>query len=256
MRPCARTASSRSICWWSISIRSPPPSRAPTAAYAEAIENIDIGGPAMLRAAAKNHADVTVLVDPADYASGAGRDRRRRRHLDRHALAARGQGLCAHGALRHPDRQLSAAAPRATRTTASTSSWRCASTSSRICAMARTRISAPRSIATRGAAAARSAPRGCCRARNCRTTTSPMPTPPSSACAQFAAARLRHRQARQSLRRGGRARAPRRPTRGAYRTDPTSAFGGIIAFNRDARRAHRARASSSASSPRSSPRRA
>ncbi|MGA2024882.1 MAG: bifunctional phosphoribosylaminoimidazolecarboxamide formyltransferase/IMP cyclohydrolase, partial [Steroidobacteraceae bacterium] len=32
--------------------------------HAEAIENIDIGGPAMLRAAAKNHADVTVLVDP------------------------------------------------------------------------------------------------------------------------------------------------------------------------------------------------
>ncbi|MFM9634929.1 bifunctional phosphoribosylaminoimidazolecarboxamide formyltransferase/IMP cyclohydrolase, partial [Streptomyces galilaeus] len=31
------------------------------------IENIDIGGPAMLRAAAKNHAYVTVLVDPADY---------------------------------------------------------------------------------------------------------------------------------------------------------------------------------------------
>jgi phosphoribosylaminoimidazolecarboxamide formyltransferase/IMP cyclohydrolase len=36
--------------------------------HAEAIENIDIGGPAMLRAAAKNHADVTVLVDPGDYA--------------------------------------------------------------------------------------------------------------------------------------------------------------------------------------------
>ncbi len=34
----------------------------------EAIENIDIGGPAMLRAAAKNHAHVAVLVDPADYA--------------------------------------------------------------------------------------------------------------------------------------------------------------------------------------------
>jgi len=34
----------------------------------EAIENIDIGGPAMLRAAAKNWADVTVLIDPADYA--------------------------------------------------------------------------------------------------------------------------------------------------------------------------------------------
>ncbi|MDP9140620.1 MAG: bifunctional phosphoribosylaminoimidazolecarboxamide formyltransferase/IMP cyclohydrolase [Pseudomonadota bacterium] len=34
----------------------------------DAIENIDIGGPAMLRAAAKNHAWVSVLTDPADYA--------------------------------------------------------------------------------------------------------------------------------------------------------------------------------------------
>ena len=33
----------------------------------EAIENIDIGGPTMLRAAAKNYQDVTVIVDPADY---------------------------------------------------------------------------------------------------------------------------------------------------------------------------------------------
>jgi phosphoribosylaminoimidazolecarboxamide formyltransferase/IMP cyclohydrolase len=32
------------------------------------IENIDIGGPAMIRAAAKNHDDVTVVVDPSDYA--------------------------------------------------------------------------------------------------------------------------------------------------------------------------------------------
>ena len=35
--------------------------------YTTAIENIDIGGPAMIRAAAKNHADVGVVVDPADY---------------------------------------------------------------------------------------------------------------------------------------------------------------------------------------------
>jgi len=33
----------------------------------EAVENIDIGGPSMLRSAAKNHRDVTVIVDPADY---------------------------------------------------------------------------------------------------------------------------------------------------------------------------------------------
>jgi phosphoribosylaminoimidazolecarboxamide formyltransferase/IMP cyclohydrolase len=38
------------------------------AAFAEIIENIDIGGPAMIRSAAKNHERVAVVVDPADYA--------------------------------------------------------------------------------------------------------------------------------------------------------------------------------------------
>lgn len=38
----------------------------------EAIENIDIGGPAMVRSAAKNHRFVTVVVDPADYAGVVG----------------------------------------------------------------------------------------------------------------------------------------------------------------------------------------
>jgi len=36
--------------------------------YHDAIENIDIGGPSMLRSAAKNHQSVTVITDPADYA--------------------------------------------------------------------------------------------------------------------------------------------------------------------------------------------
>ncbi len=51
---------------------------------AEAMENVDIGGPAMIRAAAKNHVHVTVVVDPADYeavladlASGITPERRR-----------------------------------------------------------------------------------------------------------------------------------------------------------------------------------
>jgi phosphoribosylaminoimidazolecarboxamide formyltransferase/IMP cyclohydrolase len=39
----------------------------PRCSLADAIENIDIGGPTMLRAAAKNFHDVTVIVDPADY---------------------------------------------------------------------------------------------------------------------------------------------------------------------------------------------
>jgi phosphoribosylaminoimidazolecarboxamide formyltransferase/IMP cyclohydrolase len=37
--------------------------------WEDCIENIDIGGPALIRAAAKNHDFVTVLVDPADYAA-------------------------------------------------------------------------------------------------------------------------------------------------------------------------------------------
>ncbi|BCH14099.1 MULTISPECIES: bifunctional phosphoribosylaminoimidazolecarboxamide formyltransferase/IMP cyclohydrolase [unclassified Mesorhizobium] len=39
------------------------------AAYASIVENIDIGGPAMIRAAAKNHAYVAIVTDPEDYAS-------------------------------------------------------------------------------------------------------------------------------------------------------------------------------------------
>jgi phosphoribosylaminoimidazolecarboxamide formyltransferase/IMP cyclohydrolase len=41
--------------------------RDPACTVPHAIENIDIGGPTMLRAAAKNFQDVTVIVDPADY---------------------------------------------------------------------------------------------------------------------------------------------------------------------------------------------
>jgi phosphoribosylaminoimidazolecarboxamide formyltransferase/IMP cyclohydrolase len=43
----------------------------PDVSLHDAIENIDIGGPSMLRSAAKNHDGVTVIVDPADYAEVA-----------------------------------------------------------------------------------------------------------------------------------------------------------------------------------------
>jgi len=39
------------------------------AAFDDCVENIDIGGPAMIRAASKNHNDVAVVVDPSDYAA-------------------------------------------------------------------------------------------------------------------------------------------------------------------------------------------
>ncbi|MGF1619503.1 MAG: bifunctional phosphoribosylaminoimidazolecarboxamide formyltransferase/IMP cyclohydrolase [Rhodomicrobiaceae bacterium] len=65
------------------------------AEFAEAIENIDIGGPAMIRAAAKNHDWVAVVTDPADYdavlaemqASGGATSRELRRRLAGKAYA-------------------------------------------------------------------------------------------------------------------------------------------------------------------------
>ncbi len=65
----------------------------PECSYDEAVENIDIGGPAMLRAAAKNHQRVAVVVDVDDYAdlvaaiAAGGSDRARRRHWAAKAFA-------------------------------------------------------------------------------------------------------------------------------------------------------------------------
>jgi phosphoribosylaminoimidazolecarboxamide formyltransferase/IMP cyclohydrolase len=62
--------------------------------FEEAIENIDIGGPSMVRSAAKNHEDVLIVVDPSDYDSilqdlaAGGVSLERRRELARKAFAA------------------------------------------------------------------------------------------------------------------------------------------------------------------------
>ena len=64
----------------------------PDCRLAEAVENIDIGGPAMLRAAAKNHADVATVSDPDDYPGVIEEMRRRSGALSaetRFALAAK-----------------------------------------------------------------------------------------------------------------------------------------------------------------------
>src|SRR5437763_7794735 len=41
----------------------------PTSTHEEIVENIDIGGPSMIRAACKNYEDVAVIVDPSQYAA-------------------------------------------------------------------------------------------------------------------------------------------------------------------------------------------
>ena len=91
------------------------------ASFEERIENIDIGGPAMIRAAAKNHDDVVVIVDVADYpalldelAAERGRDQPRLPPADG------AEGLRAHRRLRRGDLQLA----RATRFTRPAPKWR------------------------------------------------------------------------------------------------------------------------------------
>ena len=70
----------------------------PGCTFADAVENIDIGGPAMLRAAAKNHGTeaggVTVVIDPVDYSRVLGE--MDKQHLLRPAPGTGRQGLRPH----------------------------------------------------------------------------------------------------------------------------------------------------------------
>ena len=66
----------------------------------EAIENIDIGGPTMLRSSAKNYKDVTVIVDPADYALVLKEmEADRRRHIPQDQIPVGQKGLPPHASL-------------------------------------------------------------------------------------------------------------------------------------------------------------
>jgi phosphoribosylaminoimidazolecarboxamide formyltransferase/IMP cyclohydrolase len=71
---------------------------APT--FPTCVENIDIGGPALIRASAKNHDFVTVVVDPADYAAVIAEMKAQQGATTlalRRKLAAK--AVCAHGLL-------------------------------------------------------------------------------------------------------------------------------------------------------------
>jgi phosphoribosylaminoimidazolecarboxamide formyltransferase/IMP cyclohydrolase len=153
----------------------------PDCTHAEAIENIDVGGPAMLRAAAKNHADVTVVVDPADYATvlaeldingATSIDTRSRLAAKAFAHTAAYDTMVANYLMQQEQLPVERFPVRLPLVFERISELR----------YARIRISAPRSTVRRWRAPARWPQRRCCRARNSRTTTSPMPTRPSSAC--------------------------------------------------------------------------
>ena len=108
-RRCRRTASRRSTSSSSTSTRSRRRSRAGRRLRGRCIENIDIGGPAMIRAAAKNHDFVAVVTDPADYDARA-------RRASRRTTGATGARRCASGS---PPRPLRAPPP----TTPRSSQW-------------------------------------------------------------------------------------------------------------------------------------
>ena len=71
--------------------------------FDDLVEQIDIGGPSMVRAAAKNFTGVLVVIDPRDYPRVLGADRCRAGA--RVPLRADAQGLRAHRRVRHRDRQ-------------------------------------------------------------------------------------------------------------------------------------------------------
>ena len=214
--------------------------------FAACIENIDIGGPALIRAGAKNHATVTVVVEPADYSTVLAEMEANRGATTlglRKALAAKAYARTAQydaaiatwfaETLGRTGRRRSASLPARSR---------------KACAMARTRINGRPSTAPPSGASA--SPRRCsCKARSSLTTISTTPTRPTSwwpssirrnagvaiikhanPCGVAIGASLKDAYVK------------------ALACDPISAYGGIVALNRTLDEDARAR------SPRSSPR--
>ena len=235
MRSCSSTASSRSTCWWSTSTHSPRRSRGPDCSYDEADREHRH----------RRSGDAARRGQEPRRRHGAGRSGglRRRARGDRRAQGAATsidtRSRLAAKAFAHTARYDTMVASYLQRrgsgcaderfpaAAAAAASRRC-----RTCATARTRTSAPPSTATRPPAALAWPARACCRARTCPTTTSPMPTPRSSACAS--SPRPPASSSSTPIPAGSRSRPiSLEAYERAYRTDPTSAFGGIIAFNRE-----------------------
>ena len=152
------------------------------ASPAECVEQIDIGGPAMVRAAAKNHATVAVVTSPASYPdvlaalAGGGFTLEQRRRLAAQAYArtaAYDAAVSSWFASAYAPDEVAAQTGWPDVTSAVWTARMCSAT-------ARTRISGPRSTCSPPTQAARagSPPPRCCTARPCPTTTTSTPTRP------------------------------------------------------------------------------
>ncbi len=241
-RPAQRTASRRSTSWWSTCTRSSRRSAVDGVALDEAVEMIDIGGPTMVRAAAKNYA------------------RRRRRRRSRRLRGAARRAAPRSGALSDETRlRLAAKAfrtrapttPRSTPTSAAESRHARRATAAfpdRLLLDLR-KVTGP-ALRRESAPARRVLPRRRARGPEPRRGA---PAPGQGAVVQQLP-RLRCRpRARRRARRPRPARSSSTATRAARRwarsrataferaleCDPMSAFGGVIAFNRQRRPAAR-----------------
>jgi len=149
------------------------------AVFEEIVENIDIGGPSMVRAAAKNHQHVGVVVDPADYDSIVAEMRANHGAL---LPATHFQLFCK--AFQHTSHYDGAISNYFSSLDQDKNPQRWARRSTyksanfKTCATARIRIRAQHSTAPRGMLAHRSRGRNSFKAKNCRSTTSSTPTRP------------------------------------------------------------------------------
>ena len=202
------------------------------AAFDDCIENIDIGGPAMIRAAAKNHADVAVVVDAGGLRARCSPSSTQHGGTTTLGAApeARRQGLCAHRRLRRRDLQL----VRGRRSATTRPTYRAfGGKLAEALRYGENPHQRRRSIARRTSASA-SRPRGRCRASSSPTTTSTTPTPPTNASpssirsARAACVIIKHANPCGVAEGATLVEAYRK----ALACDPTSAFGGIVALNR------------------------
>ncbi len=208
-------------------VREPLPLRADRRARRrereEIVENIDIGGPTMIRAAAKNAAFAAVVVDPADYETAARRAARERRQ----ALAANG----AKSSRPRPSRAPRATTPRSrpglrARPTRASRLPRARPTRrSAICATARTRTRALPSMRVSARRRTCSRASSSCTARSCPSTTCSISAPHAS-LSRTSRSRLARSSSTTTPAAARSARADRRPTSAlspAIRRAPTAA---------------------------------
>ena len=209
------------------------------ASFEVAVENVDIGGPALLRAAAKNFAHVAVVVDPADYALLL-------EQVDRDGgvdLASR--LYFAQKAFRHTARYEAAIASYFSAARGARGSLRAGRLRGGVARAPRARVrEAPGPALRREPAPARCAVRrpgidpllrrlgaASSRARSCRSTTSSTSTPPGASRRRSRSRRASSSSTRtHAERRSAQGRAKPSTARGS--AIPSRRFGGIIAFNR------------------------